>query len=100
MAVSKSSLVNGVLVAVIAAGTLAATSAAAEILVVCNAYSECWRVHDRYNDYPADQHVTYHDAAWWAAHKSDSKWHFEADPNDDHGWYDKGGAWHLFEPSP
>jgi hypothetical protein len=100
MSVSKSSLVNGVLVAVIAAGTLAATSAAAKSYVVCNAYNECWRVHERYTTYPSDLHVTFHDDAWWAAHQHDTQWHFEADPTDDHGWYDKDGTWHAFAPPP
>ena len=99
MAVSKSFL-NGALVAVIAAGTMAATGAAAKSYVVCNAYDECWRVHERYTTYPSDLHVTFHDDAWWAAHEHDTHWHFQADPTDDHGWYDKDGTWHAFAPPP
>ncbi len=99
MVVSKSSLVNGVLVAVIAAGTLAATSAAAKSYVVCND-NQCWRVHEKYTNYPADVHVTFHDDAWYAKHQHDTQWHFQADPTDDHGWYDKDGTWHAFEPHP
>ena len=107
MAVSKSFLVNGVLVAVIAAGTAscaswsdrpAPISTAANSYVVCNAYNECWRVHERYTTYPSDQRVIYHDDAWWGANQHDTQWHFEADPTDDHGFYDKDGLWRAFEP--
>jgi hypothetical protein len=100
MFVSKSSLVNGVLVAVIAAGTLAATSAAAKSYVVCNAYNECWKVHERYKTYPADLHIVFHNDTWWTSHQHDTTWKFEADPTDDHGWYDKDGTWRAFEPHP
>jgi len=100
MAVSKSFLVNGALIAVIAAGTLAATGAAAKSYVVCNAYNECWRVHERYTTYPSDLHVVFHDDAWYTKHQHDTTWHFQADPTDDHGWYDKDGTWHAFAPPP
>lgn len=100
MFVSKSSLVNGVLVAVIAAGTLAATSAAARSYVVCNAYNECWKVHEKYTTYPSDLHIVFHNDTWWTSHQHDTQWKFEADPTDDHGWYDKDGTWHAFEPHP
>jgi hypothetical protein len=107
MAVSKSFLVNGVLVALIAAGTASCVSgsdrpvrtSAANSYVVCNAYNECWRVHARYTTYPSDLHIVFHDDAWWGAHQHDTQWRFQADPTDDHGWYDKDGAWHAFAPS-
>jgi hypothetical protein len=106
MPVSKSFLVKGVVVAVIAAATASCAddtdrpmSTAANSYVVCNAYNECWRVHERYTTYPSDQRIVYHDDAWWAAHQHDTQWHFESDPTDDHGYYDKDGVWHAFEPS-
>jgi hypothetical protein len=108
MAVSKSFLVNSVMVALIAAGAAACagsddrtvvTRTGANSYVVCNAYNECWRVHGRYTTYPSDQAIVYRDDAWWTAHQHDSQWRFEADPTDDHGYYDKDGAWHPFGPS-
>jgi len=108
MTVSKSSLVNGFLVAVIAAATascasdpdrVVSTGVVANGYVVCNAYNECWRVHDRYSTYPSDQRIIYRDNAWWASHQHDTQWRFEADPTDDHGYYDQAGVWHPFEPS-
>jgi len=102
MAALKSILVNGAMVAVIAVGASAARMASAETrtYVVCNAYNECWRVHKHYKDYPSDLHIVFHDDAWWTAHQKDSQWHWEADPTDDHGWYDKDGTWHAFAPPP
>jgi hypothetical protein len=68
------------------------------VTVVCNAYDECWRVHGRYTTYPADQRIVYHDDAWWAANQRVTRWHFEADPTSDQGYYDKDGVWHPFGP--
>ena len=97
----KSALVAGAALAALTAGTLAASSASAAstTYVVCNAYSECWKVHQKYSDYPADQRIIYRDDAWWVSHNKDTKWHFLADPASDHGWYDKDGAWHAFAPA-
>ncbi len=108
MSVSKSSLVKGALVAVFAAATASCaddpdrvevTHVSANGYVVCNAYNECWRVHQRYTTYPSDQVIVYHDNAWWEAHQHDTQWRFEADPTDDHGYYDHDGVWHPFDPS-
>ena len=107
MSVSKSLLAKGLAVAVIAAGVASCadetdrpvpTRTAVNSYVVCNAYNECWRVHEHYTTYPADQQIVYHDDAWWAAHHNDTTWRFEADPADDHGYYDKDGVWHPFGP--
>ena len=105
MSVSKTFLVNAAAAALIAGGMASCASddegahvvaATSHGLVVCNAYNECWRVHARYTNYPADQVIVYHDDAWWAAHQHDSQWRFEADPSDDHGYYDRDGVWHPF----
>ena len=108
MSASKTLLINAVAAALVAGGLASCASdpdrpvAVAETshgLVACNAYDECWRVHARYSTYPADQRIIYHDDAWWSAHEHDTQWHFEADPSDDHGYYDQSGTWHPFEPS-
>ena len=98
MTFGKSVLAAGVAIATLTAGTLAASSASAANYVVCNQYGECWKVHQKYTDYPADQRIVYHDDAWWAAHDKDAHYRILADPASDHGWYDKDGAWHAFAP--
>lgn len=105
MSVSKTFLVNAVAVALIAGGAAACATEVDEPVavasngyVVCNAYGECWRVHGRYSVYPSDQRIVYHDDAWWTAHQHDTQWRFEADPTDDHGYYDRDGVWHPFAP--
>lgn len=99
MSISKSFLIGGAAALISLAGLARVASAETRTYVVCNTYSECWRVHKHYSDYPADMHVTWHDDAWWAAHQNDAKWHFEVDPTDDHGWYDKTGVWVTFPGS-
>ena len=92
----KPTLLKSALVAAVAAGALAATTARADSVVVCNRWNDCWRVHDRYSDYPADVGVVFHDEAWRAAHEHDAAWHWLNDQADDHGWYDRDGNWHPF----
>ncbi|MDQ2762193.1 MAG: hypothetical protein M3Y22_01445, partial [Pseudomonadota bacterium] len=82
MTASKSALM-GAAIAAVAAGTLAASSAAAASYVVCNRYDECWRVHEKYTFYPADERVVYHDDAWYAQHQHDAHWRWLADPTND-----------------
>jgi len=94
----KSALVAGAALAALTAGTLAASAASAATTVVCNSYNECWKVHQKYTDYPSDQRVVYRNDAWWMSHQKDSHWRFLADPASDHGWYDKDGDWHPFAP--
>ena len=100
MTVSKTALATGVLIASIAAGTLAATSASAASTVVCNRWNECWRVHERYTAYPADARIVFHDDAWYEKHQHDAQWRWQKDPDNDKGWYDKDGAWHSFADTP
>jgi len=98
MRISKSAVVKSALIAAVGAAALAATGAGAatSTYVVCNRWDECWRVHERYTTYPADARIVWHDDAWYSAHQRDARWHWLKDPDDDHGWYDKDGAWHSF----
>jgi hypothetical protein len=98
-------MINAVAVALVAGGLASCASeedehvaVASNGYVVCNAYDRCWRVHRRYTTYPADQAIVYHDEAWWGANQNDTRWHFEADPADDQGYYDRDGVWHPFGP--
>ncbi len=96
MTFGKSVLVTGAALAALTAGTLAASSASAAKYVVCNRYNECWRVTQKYTEYPADMGVVYHDDTWWTAHDKDAQYRILADPTSDRGWYDKDGDWHPF----
>ncbi|HEY5106707.1 MAG TPA: hypothetical protein VII73_08035 [Caulobacteraceae bacterium] len=78
---------------IVAAGTLVATAASAD--VACNHYGECWTVKERYTTYPANIGVVFHDDAWRATHKS--HYHWRADRPDDHGYYSHG-VWTPFAP--
>jgi hypothetical protein len=103
MTLSKSALAKGAIAGLVAAVSIAgSTAAAAKTYVVCNRWDECWRVHEHYTTYPSDVRIVYHDDAWWAAHEHDKDWHYRllTDPSDDHGWYDKDGVWHPFGAPP
>ncbi len=92
----KTILAAGAAVAAFAIGSAAATSASADstTYVVCNRYNTCWKVQERYKDYPADLGVVYRDQDWWVAHEHDSHWHMEDTVRTEHGWYDQSGNWH------
>jgi hypothetical protein len=97
MKTAKPLLIKSTLAAVVAVGALAASTAkAADTYVVCNRWNECWRVHERYTEYPPEAAIVFHDEAWRAAHEHDTQWHWLTDPSDDHGWYDRDGNWHAF----
>jgi hypothetical protein len=96
MKTTKPILIKSTLAAVVAVGALAASTARADTYVVCNGWNECWRVHDKYTDYPPDARIIFHDEAWRAAHEKDTHWRWLSDPADDHGWYDRDGNWHPF----
>ncbi|MBV9994215.1 MAG: hypothetical protein JO127_03280 [Caulobacteraceae bacterium] len=91
----KSTLVKGVLTAAIAAGALAATSTAASAYTACNRFGECWRVHDRYTNYPSGLGVTFHSDDWRYHHRYDHHWRWRGDRDDDHGYY-RNGMWFRF----
>jgi ABC-type sugar transport system substrate-binding protein len=87
---SKAGLARSALIAAVAAGAFAASSASAD--VVCNRWGECWRVHEHLA-YPPGLGITYHNDAWWAAHQH-GRWHWRAD-NFAHGYY-RNGVWIAF----
>lgn len=49
--------------AALAGGALALSATAASAYVACNAYGECWHVHDRL-DYPPAARVVIHEDGW------------------------------------
>ncbi len=64
MSVLKSALLKG---AIIAAAGAFVVSTAASADVVCNRWHDCWHVQNRFNDYPANVGVTFHDDTWASA---------------------------------
>jgi hypothetical protein len=62
--------------------------------VACNTYGDCWRVHDRYA-YGPSAPITYYNDDWYETHRSDEHIHWMADPDNDRGYYDRGGRWHA-----
>lgn len=92
MNVSKSSLIKGALVSVVAGVTFAAASAPASAETVCNRRHECWHVRDHYN-YPARLGIVFHNDNWRARH-NDRSWHWRAEHRD-HGYY-RNGVWRRF----
>jgi hypothetical protein len=71
-----------------------AASAADQTYVACNQYGDCWRVHKRYA-YGAAAPITYYNADWYDTHRDDPNVHWLADPDNDRGYYERGGAWHA-----
>jgi len=102
MHVSKSTLLKGVMIAAMSAGALVASVAAAapNSYVVCNRYDECWKVHEKYTRYPADERIIFRDSAWYDAHQHDTQVHWLNDPANDAGYYDREGTWRPFEDAP
>jgi hypothetical protein len=92
----KPMLLQSAIAATIALGSLAATAAHADSYVACNRWGSCWKVQDRYTEYPPEARVVIRDEAWRAAHEHDSHWRWMSDPADDKGWYDRDGNWHPF----
>ena len=102
MHVSKSTLLKGVMIAAMSAGALVASGAAAapDTYVVCNRYDECWKVHEKYTRYPADERIIFRDSAWYDAHQHDAHVRWLNDPANDAGYYDKDGTWMPFGDDP
>jgi hypothetical protein len=96
MRILTTALGLGSYLAVLAGGALAPTAVNAQptsdSYVACNRYDECWHVHHRYA-YPADEQIALHDNSWYEANHQDARWHWESDPTDDRGWYDRDGTW-------
>ncbi len=87
MPVSKTLIRNAALGALAAVG-LAASATAASADVVCNRFGECWRVQERYTNYPRSLGVRYYNDAWWKTHEHNRRYHWREDRPDTRGyWY-------------
>ena len=91
MAILKSALLKTAIAAAVAGSSLALTATVASADVVCNAYNECWHVHDRYT-YPDGVGVVFHDDAWADGHRDHWRWRHD---RDDRGYY-RNGIWITF----
>ena len=93
MRFSKSALLTGAMLTAMAAGTLVASGAAAAstTYVACNRYNECWKVHEKYDRYPADERIVIRSSGWYDAHQHDTQLRWLNDPANDAGFYDKDG---------
>ena len=91
----KNLLGTAALAAVLATGTLAATSTVASADVACNSNGDCWHTSQRYTTYPSGLGVTFFGDDWGVTHRTDANYHWQTDQTDDHGYYDHG-TWHHF----
>jgi hypothetical protein len=87
---------TGALAIVLAAGALAAATTVASADVACNREGDCWHTSQRYDAYPPTLGITFFGDDWAVTHRTDAKYHWQADQKDDHGYYDHG-AWHPFD---
>jgi hypothetical protein len=80
------------------AGATAPTDSSAQPIersyVACNSYGDCWRVHHLYA-YGETAPITYYNADWYDAHRSDEHVRWVSDPADDRGYYERDGRWHA-----
>lgn len=86
----KTWLASAAMVGAVASGAWAASAVSASADVACNRWHECWHVHDRYTDYPANVGVVFHDDGWRAGRH----YHWRTD-RFDHGYY-RNGVWIAF----
>jgi len=102
MRVSKTALMAGLMMTTMGAGALVASSvaAASSSYVACNRYDECWKVHEKYTRYPADERIVIRDSGWYDSHQHDAQVRWLSDPANDAGYYDKDGAWQPFSDAP
>lgn len=82
-------LAAGAAVGALASGAWALSASSASADVVCNRWHECWHVHDRYTDYPANLGIVFHADNWHGRH-----YHWRSD-RFDHGYY-RNGVWIAF----
>jgi len=73
---------------------VASADAADQSYVACNQSGDCWKVHHRYA-YGAAAPITYYNSDWYDAHRNDANIHWRDDPQDDRGYYERGGSWHA-----
>jgi hypothetical protein len=92
----------GLMMTTMGAGALVASSvaAASSSYVACNRYDECWKVHEKYTRYPADERIVIRDSGWYDSHQHDAQVRWLSDPANDAGYYDKDGAWQPFSDAP
>jgi len=81
------------LMTAVAVGGLALSGTPASAHIACNRFGECWHTSARYDKYPANLGVVFHDDSWRATHTTHRHW--RDDPKDDHGYYDHG-HWRAF----
>jgi len=85
------------LIATMGVGSMIPTAAKADSVeqtyVACNQFGDCWRVHKRYA-YGPDAPITYYNSDWYDTHRTDEHVHWLSDPDNDRGYYDRGGSWH------
>jgi hypothetical protein len=72
--------------------TAASAQPADRTYVACNQYGDCWRVHNRYA-YGSAAPITYYNADWYETHRNDERVHWLSDPENDRGYYERGGHW-------
>jgi hypothetical protein len=75
------------------AATTAPSSGAASPEVACNRWNECWRVHERFENYPAFVGVVFHDDRW-ASHHTGLAWRWRPERRE-RGYY-MNGIWRTF----
>ena len=95
----QSALAKGVIITAAAASVLAATAPPASAYVACNRWGECWRVRERYNTFPTQLGVIFHEDTWWDRHRA-RQFHWRGDHDhdrdgDDHGYW-RRGHWRNF----
>jgi hypothetical protein len=95
MPVSRTLIRNTVLGALVATGALAASATAASADVVCNRFGECWRVHERYTNYPRNLGARFYDDAWWTRHQHNRRYHWREDRQDSRGYW-RHNEWRSF----
>ena len=72
--------------------TIASAQPASETYIACNQFDECWRVHDRYTNYPTGVGIIIHQDNWrWGRHDH-YRWRHDRDGR---GYY-RNGAWFNF----
>jgi hypothetical protein len=88
MSFMKRALSTASVAALIATGTIAATTGIASARVVCNAEGDCWHTDQNYR-YGPDVHAQYHPDSWY--------FHNDWDHDQNHHWrghHEGRGYWH------
>ena len=86
-------LVLACLGALAIAATTPTESATPSAEVACNRWNECWRVHDRFSNYPPFVGIVFHDERWASDHTGVA-WRWRPERSD-RGYY-MHGVWRTF----